>query len=110
MKQTDNQPTTTTTTTTTTPTTTTTTTTASDGDNAQKKSRRVKKSKSKNAQQDTQPLSKSIYILCFVSMAQIETYLKAHGLLKGHDNLANQQEFSQLSKSIMTNSKSYCAI
>ena len=34
--------------------------------------------------------------------------MKAHGLLKGDNDLASQQDFSQLSKSIMTNSK--CAI
>jgi len=32
--------------------------------------------------------------------------LKAHDLLLGSDKLVNQQDFSQLSKSIMTNSKS----
>ena len=43
-----------------------------------------------------------------MSQAQIEAYMKAHGLLKGDNDLASQQDFSQLSKSIMTNSK--CAI
>lgn len=34
-------------------------------------------------------IAKSIYILCFVSMVQIEAYLKAHDLLIGSDNLAS---------------------
>mmetsp|Transcript_42386 Transcript_42386/g.55877 ORF Transcript_42386/g.55877 Transcript_42386/m.55877 type:complete len:209 (+) Transcript_42386:642-1268(+) len=77
-----------------------------DANQVKKKSSRLGRAKksSKAADQD-QPLTKSIYILCFVSMVQIEAYLKAHGLLKGSDNIANQQEFSQLSKSIMTNTR-----
>ena len=62
-------------------------------------------SKKRDNREATKPLSKAIYILCFVSMVQIEAYLKAHDLLKGADSHANQHDFSQLSKSIMTNSK-----
>lgn len=50
-------------------------------------------------------MQKAVYMLCFVNLAQIEVYLRAHGQLKSQDELANQQDFSQLSKSIMTNSK-----
>ena len=40
------------------------------------------------------PTSKAIYLLCFVNMVQIEAYLMSHGLLKGSDELSNQQDFS----------------
>ena len=48
---------------------------------------------------------RSIYVLCFVNLLQIEAYLKAHGELMNTDDIATQQDFSQLSKSIMNNSK-----
>ena len=69
---------------------------------------RVKKSKSSQTvaqSQSKEPAAKSIYLLCFVNLNQIEAYLQAHGLLKAADDLSNQQDFIQLSKSIMTNSK-----
>ena len=34
---------------------------------------------------------KSIYVLCFLSLSQIETYLKAHDLLKGINGLGGVQ-------------------
>ena len=44
-------------------------------------------------------------MLCFVNLKQIEEFMKAHGLLKSQDELSNQYDQSQFSKSMMSNSK-----
>ena len=48
------------------------------------KSKGRKSKTRKDAKNETKAVSKSIYILCFVSMAHIEAYFKAHGLLNGN--------------------------
>lgn len=46
-------------------------------------------------------------MLCFVNLKQIEEFMKAHGLLKSQDELSNQYDQSQFSKSMMSNSKHF---
>ena len=63
------------------------TTTQQTGEDSKKRLSKSKGRKSKtrkDAKNETKAVSKSIYILCFVSMAHIEAYFKAHGLLNGN--------------------------
>jgi hypothetical protein len=74
--------------------------TASSSITTSSQARNKAKKKSKK-DQTVEVLQKSYFLLCFVSMNQIEAYLKEYGYLGGNQSMQNE-EISQLSKSIMS--------